>query len=57
MYDLLTSTVAFKLNPSDTNAIADFIKCDDIIVHLAAKGNVVESVEDPLMNFNYNYCN
>lgn len=43
-----------KLNLLDKEKVASYLKSSDIIIHLAAKGNVVESVEDPMSNFNCN---
>ena len=42
----------FDLN--DTEALAKILEGVDVVYHLAAKGNVVESVEDPISNFHSN---
>ena len=43
-----------KVNLLDKEKVSSYLKSTDIIIHLAAKGNVVESVEDPMSNFNCN---
>lgn len=39
---------------SDTDRLAKVLDGVDVVYHLAAKGNVVESIEDPLLNFHSN---
>ncbi len=43
-----------QINLSNRDKLEEFIDKDDIVIHLAAKGNVIESVENPIENFNYN---
>lgn len=38
----------------DTNAMDDVMKGVDAVIHLAAYGSVVESVDDPILNFDIN---
>ncbi|MDM7958653.1 MAG: NAD-dependent epimerase/dehydratase family protein [Synechococcus sp. WH 8007] len=38
----------------DTDKLADLMKGCDLVIHLAAKGSVVESVDNPLDNFDCN---
>ena len=45
---------SFKLDLSNKNKVEEIISESDIVIHLAAKGNVVESVEEPIINFNNN---
>ena len=45
---------SFKLDLSDKNNLEEIISESDIVIHLAAKGNVVESVDEPIINFNNN---
>ena len=42
----------FDIN--DTSRLADELKGVDVVYHLAAKGNVVESIDNPVDNFNSN---
>ena len=44
----------FNLDLSNKNKVEKIISESDIVIHLAAKGNVVESVEEPIINFNNN---
>ena len=39
---------------SDTERLSALLQDVDVVFHLAAKGNVIESVEDPLSNFQAN---
>lgn len=51
-----TSEIAHHIDLalSDRDAVCEALKGCDLVIHLAAKGNVVESVDDPLENFNSN---
>ena len=40
-----------KIDIINTHDIASLLTKDDVIVHLAARGNVVESIQDPIINF------
>mgnify|MGYP001229171316 CR=1 FL=1 len=44
----------FAIDLNDSDALSDVIKDSDLIIHLAAKGNVIESIENPLINFESN---
>ena len=44
----------FASDISENKNIKDIINSCDLLIHLAAKGNVVESVQDPIENFNQN---
>ena len=44
----------FDLNEKDK--LKDCLNDIDIVIHLAARGNVIESINDPILNFNSNVC-
>ncbi|MCQ9200682.1 MAG: GDP-mannose 4,6-dehydratase [Prochlorococcus marinus CUG1437] len=44
----------FNLDLSNKNKAEEIISESDLVIHLAAKGNVVESVDEPIINFNNN---
>ncbi len=44
----------FDIDLSDKKEIKNIINSSDLLIHLAAKGNVVESVQEPIKNFNQN---
>ena len=43
-----------KFDIANTHQIASLLEVEDVIVHLAARGNVVESVQDPILNLHSN---
>ncbi len=43
-----------RIDIVSSNYLFDLIKGADLVIHLAAKGNVVESIKDPIGNFNSN---
>ena len=43
-----------QIDLSNSDDLIDLIKGSDLIVHLAAKGNVVDSISNPIENFNSN---
>lgn len=51
-----TSQIAQHIDSalSDRDTVCEALKGCDLVIHLAAKGNVVESVDNPLENFNSN---
>ena len=44
----------YKTDLNDIETLKTIVEKSDLIIHLAAKGNVVESVSNPLDNFNSN---
>ena len=44
----------YKIDLKDTKKLRTIVEKSDLIIHLAAKGNVMESVSNPLDNFNSN---
>ena len=44
----------FDIDLSQKKEIKNIINSCDLVIHLAAKGNVVESVQEPIENFNQN---
>ncbi|MDB4209234.1 NAD-dependent epimerase/dehydratase family protein [Amylibacter sp.] len=53
----LSDVEIIDANLQDLKLLKDATKDTDVIIHLAASGNVIESVQSPMMNFQANVVN
>lgn len=48
------NTVQLTISRSNVSLLADSLRDCDLVVHLAALGNVAESIIDPILDFDAN---